>query len=170
MENENIGKQRYMVMLVENNAGVLARISSLFCQRGFNINSLNVAETDNPHISRITVVTHGDEDTLRQIIKQTTKLVEAQTVYSVEEDTAILRELLLMKLRCEDDASLEMILAVANNRNAKVVDVSDKTAVVEFTGTEERVDALIRRFKEHGAKIVEMCRTGVTAIEKGKNN
>ena len=88
-------KQQYLILLVENNSGVLTRVSSLFCQRGFNIDSLNVSTTDNPNISRITIVTHGDDRKFRQIIRQTEKLIESKMIFAIDPSFSLLRELLL---------------------------------------------------------------------------
>ena len=90
--------KHYLSVLVANHAGVLARISSLFCQRGFNIDSLTVSATDNPEISRITIVTTGDEASFRQLRKQTEKLIETKALFPLNLRTSLLRELLLIKL------------------------------------------------------------------------
>lgn len=159
-------KRQYLILLVENNAGVLTRVSSLFCQRGFNIDSLNVSTTDNPSISRITIVTHGDERKFKQIIRQTEKLVESKTILALEPSFSLLRELLLLKLDTTVDGGLTGAAALAEKYGASIIDHSIGTVVLEYTGTPDEIDALLEDAKK--MKISELCRTGVTAMERGK--
>ena len=116
--------KQYLILLVENNAGVLARVSSLFCQRGFNIDSLNVSATNDPKISRITIVTHGDDRKFRQIIRQTDKLIESKMIFSVEPSFSLLRELLLLKLEVDDDSRIKDAESLAIKHGAKIIDRS----------------------------------------------
>lgn len=159
-------EKQYLIMLVENNTGVLARVSSLFCQRGFNIDSLNVSATDNPKISRITIVTHGDDRKFRQIIRQTDKLIETKMIFSVEPSFSLLRELLLLKLEVNEESRIKDAESLAIKYGARIIDRSVGTMVIEFTGTPEEIDELLDDAKHF--KIAEMCRTGVTALERGK--
>ncbi len=159
-------EKQYLILLVENNSGVLTRISSLFCQRGFNIDSLNVSTTDNPDISRITIVTHGDEKKFRQIIRQTDKLIETKMIFAVEPSFSLLRELLLIKLEINGEEELGEATKVAEKFGCSVIDRSVGTLVLEFTGTPEEIDSLLEECKKFG--ILELCRTGVTALERGK--
>ncbi len=159
-------EKQYLILLVENNSGVLTRISSLFCQRGFNIDSLNVSTTDNPRISRITIVTHGDEGKFRQIIKQTDKLIETKTIFPVEPCDSLLRELLLLKLEARTEDETKLIERLAKDVGAKIIDRTDDSLVLEYTGTPEEIDCLLEKAKSF--RIAELCRTGVTALEKGK--
>lgn len=159
-------KQQYLILLVENNTGVLTRISSLFCQRGFNIDSLNVSTTDNPNISRITIVTHGDDRKFRQILGQTDKLIETKTIFALEPSFSLLRELLLLKLDTTVDGGLTGAAALAEKYGASIIDHSIGTVVLEYTGTPDEIDALLEDAKQ--LKISELCRTGVTAMERGK--
>lgn len=158
--------KQYLILLVENNAGVLTRVSSLFCQRGFNIDSLNVSATDNPKISRITIVSHGDDRKFRQIIRQTEKLVESKMIFSVEPSFSLLRELLLLKLEVVNDEQMKEAENLSEKYKAKIIDKSLGTAVIEFTGTPTEIDELLTDAKHF--RIMEMCRTGVTALERGK--
>ena len=157
--------QQYLILLVENNSGVLTRVSSLFCQRGFNIDSLNVSTTDNPNISRITIVSHGDDRKFRQIIKQTDKLIETKTIFAVEPSFSLLRELLLLKLDTSD-GGLTKAAALAEEYGATIIDHTQGQVVLEYTGTPDEIDSLLSDAKK--LKISEMCRTGVTALERGK--
>ena len=125
-------EKHYLSVLVANHAGVLARISSLFCQRGFNIDSLTVSATDNPEISRVTIVTSGDEASFRQIRKQTAKLIETKALFPLNLRTSLLRELLLIKLRSNDEIRGK-INELANVYKAKVIDVSVSSIVLELT-------------------------------------
>lgn len=158
-------EKHYLSVLVANHAGVLARISSLFCQRGFNIDSLTVSATDNPEISRVTIVTSGDEASFRQIRKQTAKLIETKALFPLNLRTSLLRELLLIKLRSNDEIRGK-INELANVYKAKVIDVSVSSIVLELTGEPERVDEFLNSLS--GIEILEMCRTGVTAMERGE--
>ncbi|MBQ4132090.1 MAG: acetolactate synthase small subunit [Clostridia bacterium] len=158
-------EKHYLSVLVENNEGVLARISSLFCQRGFNIDSLTVSATDNPEISRITIVTTGDEASFRQIRKQTEKLVETKTLFPLNLRTSLLRELLLIKLRSNTEIK-NKIEKLAEKNGAVVIDVSVGCVVLELTGEPEKIDKFLSKLKDF--EIIEMCRTGVTAMERGE--
>ena len=157
--------KHYLSVLVANHAGVLARISSLFCQRGFNIDSLTVSATDNPEISRITIVTTGDEASFRQVRKQTEKLIETKTLFPLNLRTSLLRELLLIKIRSNNGAK-EKLEAVAKKYGASIIDVSVGCMVLELTGEPDKVDDFLANLKEF--EIIEMCRTGVTAMERGE--
>jgi len=158
-------EKHYLSLLVENNEGVLARISSLFCQRGFNIDSLTVSATDNPEISRITIVTTGDESTFRQIRKQTEKLIETKAMFPLNLRTSLLRELLLIKLRSNTEIK-KQIEELAEKNGAAVIDVSVGCMVLELTGEPEKIDKFLLKLKDF--EIIEMCRTGVTAMERGE--
>ena len=158
-------QKKYLSVLVENHAGVLARVSSLFCQRGFNIESLTVSATDNPEISRITIVSSGDEASFRQIIKQTAKLIETRAIFPLNLRTSLLRELLMIKLRINEE-NRGRINEIAHAFKAETIDVSVGSIVLELTGEPERIDSFLSSLSEF--EILEMCRTGVTAMERGE--
>lgn len=153
-----------MVLLVENNAGVLARVSSLFMQRGFNIDSLTVSPTENEKISRLTIMTTGDEKTYNQIIKQTGKLIETKLIFSVEPSFSLIREILLIKFdgKGTDTAELERLVDIYG---ARVVDRTSGCIVVELTDTPQRIDGFIDSTKSFA--VVESCRSGAIAMERG---
>lgn len=156
--------KKILSVLVENHAGVLARVSSLFCQRGYNIDSLTVSTTDNPDISRITIgVSVADDDDLAQIIKQTQKLVETKKVISLVED-CIKRELLLVKV-CADETNRGYLKEISQIYKAKIVDLSRGSMVLELTGAPDKIDGFLDVLSDY--EILEMCRTGITAIERG---
>ena len=154
-----------MVLLVDNNAGVLARVSSLFMQRGFNIDSLTVSSTDDPKISRITVTTSGDDRTFSQIIKQTSKLTEARLVFPMEPFVSLLLELLLVKFSTEN-TDADKLKGIIEDYGAKIIDVSNGCFVAELTGDPTLIVDFLDAVKPF--KMLEMCRTGATALERGK--
>ena len=158
-------KKQCMVILVENNAGVLARVSSLFMQRGFNIDSLTVSSTENPKISRITIMATGDQKTFSQILKQTAKLVETKMIFSVEPSFSLIRELLMVKFNTEK-ADVVALKKVIDDFNARVIDVTSGCMVVELSETSCMIDDFLdatRNFEK-----IEMCRSGAIAMEQGR--
>ncbi len=157
-------KKQVVSMLVQNNAGVLARVASLFARKGFNIDSLTVSATDDERLSRITITTSGDEAVLAQILSQTGKLHEVRLVVALEPDTSIQRELLLVKIKA-DDAQRGVVREVAEIYKASVVDLSVDSMVVELTGKPGKIDGFLAVIEKY--EIMEMCRTGVTAMERG---
>ncbi len=152
-------------ILVDNQSGVLTRITSLFGRRGFNIDSLTVSATDNPKISRITIVVHDDETVLEQIIKQTQRLIETKEVF-VLESKSLLRELLLVKVEANEQTRTA-IREVALVYHAKIIDLSRESMVLELTGEPDKIDAFLDVLQPY--RIIEMCRTGITALARGDN-
>lgn len=157
--------QRQVVsMLVDNHSGVLARVSSLFARKGFNIDSLTVSATDDEKISRITITTTGDKDTLYQILSQTNKLIEVRCVEAMEPDSSIQRELLLVKIKA-DEKKRNLITSASDIYKASIVDLSVDSMVVELTGKPSKIDAFLEVVSQY--EILEMCRTGVTTLVRG---
>lgn len=157
-------QKRYLSILVENNEGVLARISSLFCQRGFNIASLTVSETNDKSISRITVCVSGEENDIKQIKRQTRKLYEVISVVELDEAQSVMRELLLIKVKAHADNRNEL-RDIAEIYKAKIADLSADCMIFELVGESSKVDAFIKILSTH--EIIEICRTGVTAMMRG---
>ena len=157
-------KKQCMVLLVDNNAGVLARISSLFMQRGFNIDSLTVSSTENPDVSRITIMATGDHKIFSQIMKQTGKLVETKTIFSVEPDSTFIRELLLVKVSTvdADDSEIKSIIA---DYGATVLETASGCLVAELAATSSVIDDFLDAISHF--KMLEMCRSGAIAMERG---
>ena len=157
-------KKQCMVLLVDNNAGVLARISSLFMQRGFNIDSLTVSSTENPDVSRITIMATGDQKIFSQIMKQTGKLVETKTIFSVEPDSTFIRELLLVKVSTvdADDREIKSIIA---DYGATVLETASGCLVAELAATSSVIDDFLDAISHF--KMLEMCRSGAIAMERG---
>ncbi len=157
-------RKQCMVLLVENNSGVLARISSLFMQRGFNIDSLTVSSTENPKISRITIMTTGDQKTFSQIMNQTGKLVETKMIFSVEPSFSLIQELLLVKISTAsiDIETLKMIIA---RYGATVLDITSGCLVAELAASSQKIDDFLEAISAF--KMLEMCRSGAIAMERG---
>lgn len=152
-------------ILVENKPGVLTRVTSLFARRGFNIDSLAVGETEDPKLSRITVVTGVDSAPLDQIMKQVYKLVNVIKVLNLKNDESISTELALFKIVCPPEKRPE-VFSTVNVFNASVVDVTNNTVMVEATGSVDKLASLEDIFKGYGIK--EMARTGVIALGRGE--
>ncbi|MBI5887322.1 MAG: acetolactate synthase small subunit [Deltaproteobacteria bacterium] len=150
-------------VLVSNEFGVLSRISGLFSGRGFNIESLSVAETLDPLVSRMTIVTSGDDNILEQISKHLNKLISVIKVQDFTSEDHIERELALIKVS-SNAANRAEILSIVDIFRAKVVDVSPKTYTVEITGDEEKIGAIIELMRPFGIK--EIVRTGRAAMAR----
>ncbi len=157
-------KRHIISALVYNKPGVLARISTLFAARGYNIDSLAVGETDNPEISRMTIVVRGDEKILEQVEKQLNKLIDVIKVYEFSKVDHVERDLVLVKVNATNKNRAE-IIEIAEIFRAKIVDVSHQTLVLEITGDEDKISAFIKLLKPYGIK--ELVRTGVIAIARG---
>jgi acetolactate synthase-1/3 small subunit len=151
-------------MLVENQAGVLSKITGLFSRRGFNIDSLAVGVTADSNISRITIVADGDEYVAEQIQKQVSKLIPVIEVKLLKENTYISRELALLKVKCNTTNRLE-IVKIAELMGAKIIDVSVASITLEMADTSDNIETLNNLLKPYGIK--EIIRTGVVAVEKG---
>lgn len=150
--------------LVANKSGVLTRISGLFARRGYNIDSLSVCATEDNKISRMTIVLNGDEYTLEQLTKQLSKLIDVKKIMHVKENAAIFRELLLVKLSATEEKRSK-IIEICNIYRGKVDDLNPESLLVEITGPSSKLDAFITMIKPYG--ILEMARTGATAITRG---
>ena len=148
---------------VENHFGVLARVSGLFSARGYNIDSLCVGETEDPSVSRMTVVVHGDDRILDQIIKQLNKLVDTIEVIDLTAESFVERELVMVKVNA-DGARRTEVIEIATIFRAKVVDCSATSMIVEATGAEGKIEAFIDMMRPFGIK--ELVRTGEIAISR----
>lgn len=156
-------QKHILSVIVQNNAGVLARVASLFGRRGYNIDSLTVSETNNPGTSNITLTVTGDESILEQIIKQVNKLEEVISIHHLSENSALSRELLLIKMEINSETRTSL-REISDIYQAKIVDLAPKSMMIELTGSTQKIDAFMGIMKDY--KILEMCRTGVTALEK----
>jgi len=153
-----------MVLFVENNAGVLARVASLFVQRGFNIDSLTTSPTENEKISRLTIMTHGDERTFSQIMKQTGKLVETKLIFSVEPTFSLIHEVALVKFSAEEKDN-EQLIELIGIYGARIVDKTGGYLVAELCDTPQRIDGFLEDVSRF--KIIESGRSGAIAMERG---
>lgn len=156
---------RYVLsILVRNHSGVLSRITALFSRRGYNIESLSVGITEDDNISRITVVTTGDDATVDQIVKQVNKLVEVKKVVLLSDDDSVCRELMLIKVKATK-ATRGSIIEITNIFRAKVVDVAKESVVIEATGNNAKLQALLGLLESF--EIIEIVRTGLAGIGRG---
>jgi acetolactate synthase-1/3 small subunit len=154
-------------MLVENEPGVLSRVSALFSGRGFNIESLNVAETLDPTLSRMTLITAGNEQIIEQIIKQLNKLVNVVKVMDLTGSDFVDREMILVRVRAEATSRAE-VLRILEIFRGRVVDVSPKSYTLEITGDEKKIQAMVELLTPFG--ILEIVRTGKVAIMRAKKD
>ncbi len=150
-------------VLVENHPGVLSKVSGLFSRRGFNIYSLAVGMTEDPSVSRITIVVEGDHYTIEQVTKQLNKLIDVIKVAKIGEDS-LTRELALIKVNATPKTRHE-IIEIINIFRAQVVDIAANHLTIEITGDSEKITALVDMLKDYG--ISEMVRTGAIAINRG---
>ncbi|MDD5072901.1 MAG: acetolactate synthase small subunit [Candidatus Omnitrophica bacterium] len=150
-------------VLVENHPGVLARISGLFSARGFNIDSLAVGETEDPSVSRMTIIAEGDERTLEQIKKQLNKLIDVITITDLTKTKFIDRELILIKVGIHAQNDRTKIIEIAETMKANVADLGLHTITVEAVGETSHIDDLIELLRQFGIK--EIVRTGKIAME-----
>ena len=148
-------------VIVENKFGVLARVSGLFSSRGYNIDSLTVGTTHDPGVSRMTIVVHGDDRVLEQVMKQLDKLVDVIEVSDLPKGGRVDRELVFIKVRCEED-SRPRILEIAGIFRAEIIDIGHHSLILQITGTNEKMAAFIRLLEPFG--IIEIARTGKVAM------
>ena len=156
-----------IAVTVDNLPGVLSRVTGLFSGRGFNIESLCVAETMDPAVSRITIVSTGDEQITEQIIKQLHKLINIIRVVDLSELEHVEREMVLVRVKAEDKSRAE-VLRIADIFRCRVVDVSPNTYSLEITGNHEKIGAVLSLLKNHG--IVDEVRSGALAIQRPKKD
>ncbi len=152
-------------ILIENEAGALSRVTGLFSARGYNIDSLTVQVTEDPTMSRMTIVTHGSDEIIEQITKQLNKLVEVVKVIDLNEAEHIERELMLIKVRATGKDREEM-KRMADIFRGRIIDVTEKTYTIELTGPGEKLDAFIKAID--AATILETVRTGASGIGRGE--
>jgi acetolactate synthase-1/3 small subunit len=156
--------QHTISVLVENEFGVLSRVASLFSGRGFNIDSVTVAPTNEDGMSRMTIVTRGDEQVLEQITKQLNKLIDVIKVIDFTDGSGIEREMALIKVTAEDESRAE-VLRIVDIFRAKIIDVTPKSYTIEATGNPVKIDAILDLLRPLGLK--ELVRTGAVAIGRG---
>jgi acetolactate synthase-1/3 small subunit len=158
--------QHTLVALMENKPGVLNRVATLFRRRNFNIESLTVGHSEATGISRMTIVTEGDEPTVEQVVKQLYKLIHVTKVTDVTAESTVIRELALVKVHATPNSRAE-ILQLVDIFRAQVVDVAANSLTIEITGDQEKLNGLIVLLRPYG--IQELARTGRVAMQRGGN-
>lgn len=157
-------KKHTLAVTVENRPGVLTRVTTLFRRRGYNIDSLAVGETEDPGISRMTIVVDGDDRIIEQVTKQLYKLVDVIKIVDITEDRAVERELVLIKVKA-DAAMRADIVQIVDIFRARIVDIGRNSLIIEATGDSGKIDAIEDSLKPFG--IVELARTGKIAMVRG---
>ena len=156
--------QRVYSLLVDNNSGVLSRISGLFTRRGYNIDSITAGVTADPRFTRITIVSSGDEIILSQIEKQIAKLEDVIVVKVLKPEESVYRELILVKIRANAQQRSE-IVSIADIFRAKIVDAERESLVIELTGTQSKLEVFLQLLD--GYEILELARTGIAGLSRG---
>jgi acetolactate synthase-1/3 small subunit len=160
----SIIKRYVLSVLVENHSGVLSKVAGLFSRRGYNIHSLTVGITGDPTISRMTIVSLGDDYIFEQISKQLNKLIEVIKVTDLTDVPAVYRELCLVKVSANSKYKL-LIMEIVNTFRGNIVDMDEKSLTIEITGDEKKISAFLGIMKYYGIK--KIVRTGLTAIQRG---
>lgn len=161
MKGQTPPRRHILTLLVENQVGVLARIASLIAAKGYNIDSVSVGETMDASVSRVTLVVHGDDWVMEQVLKQLNRLIEVIKVVDLTEEEFIEREMILVRVNADPPNRAE-IFRIADIFRAKVVDLTHRTYTLEATGDEEKIQALLELLRPFGIK--ELVRTGLIAI------
>jgi acetolactate synthase-1/3 small subunit len=152
-------------ILMENEAGALSRVAGLFSARGYNIESLSVAPTEDPSLSRLTLVTRGSEQIIEQITKQLNKLIDVVKLLDLTEGPHVERELMLIKVKASSGTQREEVKRLVDIFRGNIIDVTDKSYTIELTGDVCKLDAFIATLK--GDDILETVRSGITGIARG---
>ncbi len=155
-------------ILIENEAGALSRVAGLFSARGYNIESLTVAPTEDASLSRMTLVTRGSDDIIEQINKQLNKLIDVVKVMDLTEGLHIEREMMLIKVRAEGGEAREEVKRLSDIFGGRILDVSEKTYIVELTGNARKLDSFIEALGP--VPILETVRSGVSGIARGEKS
>jgi acetolactate synthase-1/3 small subunit len=153
---------------MENESGALSRVAGLFSARGYNIESLTVAPTEDPSLSRMTLVTIGSENIVEQIIKQLNKLVDVVKLDDITKGSHIERELMLLKVRATSSNQRDEMKRMADIFRGRILDVSEETYTIELTGTGDKLDAFINAIED--SDIIETVRSGATGISRGSKS
>lgn len=156
-----------IAVLLENESGALARVVGLFAQRGYNIDSLTVAATEDPTLSRLTLVTRGDDQVIEQITKQLHKLIEVVKLVDLSESAHIERELMMVKVKASGDQR-EEVKRCADIFRGQIIDVSPTTYTIQVVGTSDKLEAFIEAMSN--TQILEVVRTGVSGISRGERS
>ncbi len=164
MTTTSTNKRYTLALLVNNHPGVLMRVVALFSRRGYNIDSLSVGETENEEISRITIVVTGDRAIVEQIKKQVEKLYDVLQVYEMTRHQSLQRELVMLKVTTTDE-NRSQVIELAQIFKARISDVTATTITLELTGSLDKIQSFLNLMHPFG--VVELARTGITALERG---
>lgn len=159
-----MGKHHTISVLLENKFGVLARVAGLFCGRGYNIDSLNVSNTIDPEVSKMTIVTHGDEAIIEQIDKQLNKLIDVIKVTDLSGSDFLERELALIKVSGKTQEERVAIIQLSESFAGKIVNVQDDELCLEVSGESTRIDDFLKLIESYG--VIEVARTGRVAVSR----
>lgn len=151
-------------LLVENTPGLLSRVAGLFTRRGFNIDSITAGVTDDNHLTRVTIITHGEDEVISQIVKQLAKLEEVIQIRELKPECSVIRELILVQVGVSEKERAEVI-SMAEVFRAKVVDISKDTVIFELTGDSQKIEAFLRLLGP--SRIQKVAKTGVTGLTRG---
>ena len=151
-------------LLVENTPGVLSRVAGLFTRRSFNIESITAGVTDDPHLTRMTIVTSGEDEVISQIVKQLAKLEEVIQIRELKPECSVLRELILVRVAVNAQERAQVI-SMAEVFRARVVDIAEETVIFELTGDSQKIEAFLRLLGP--ARIQKVAKTGVTGLTRG---
>ena len=166
-EMSEVNSIKVFQILADNNSGVLSRIAGLFSRRGYNIESITAGVTADPRITRITIVTSGDDDILEQIEKQVGKLEDVRDIHELKPEESVYRELALIKVKA--DASMrDGVVTLSNIFRGNIIDVSEEALLIEATGNSGKIDAFLRLLS--GYEILELARTGIAGLGRGVKN
>ena len=157
-------QKKVFQLIVNNTSGVLSRITGLFSRRGYNIESITAGTTADTKVSRITIVTSGDDEILEQIEKQLAKLEDVRAITELKPDESVYRELIMIKVKASAEQR-QSIIAVADIFRAKIIDVAAESLIIELTGNQSKIDAFLGLLD--GYQILEQARTGIAGLGRG---
>ena len=157
-------KKRWISLYVENQVGVLSKISGLFSAKSYNLDSLTVGTTEDPTVSRMTIATVSDDETFEQIKKQLAKLVDVRDIKELKPDESVRRELMLVNIRVNENERRNVI-AISDVFRGRIVDVGQESLIVELTGNQSKLEGFLNLVQ--GYEILELARTGVTGLSRG---
>ncbi|MBQ9142490.1 MAG: acetolactate synthase small subunit [Lachnospiraceae bacterium] len=160
-------QKKVFQLLVDNNSGVLSRISGLFSRRGYSIESITAGVTADYKVTRITIVTTGDDEVLEQIEKQLSKLVDVRDIRELKPEESVYRELALIKVKATPEQR-QGVISVADIFRAKIIDVAKESLIIELTGNQAKIEAFLRLLE--GYEILELARTGIAGLGRGSEN
>lgn len=160
-------QRKVFQLLVDNNSGVLSRISGLFSRRGYSIESITAGVTADYKVTRITIVTTGDDEVLEQIEKQLAKLVDVRDIRELKPDESVYRELALIKVKAAPEQR-QGVISVADIFRAKIIDVAKESMIIELTGNQAKIEAFLNLLE--GYEILELARTGIAGLGRGSEN